>query len=340
MFCVSGNLVYMCNGPLVSIITPTYNHEKFIGLCLESVLSQTYPHWEQIIIDDGSSDRTGDIASQYKDERIKYIRQNNRGIWRLGELYNDALRLAKGEFIAILEGDDFWPSNKLELQLKAHSGSSAVLSWGRAKIIDSQNRVLAVLPEDIRSFRDLSKEEVLGRLLFHNPMTSCTIICRRSALISIGGFKQPQSVPYVDGPTWLELSLVGDFLAIDEVLGCYRRHAMQVSTSMKAFMIKASLYSIEFYNRLPLAVRTSLAERVSDLSTRLEQKEVESNYYLGRAYLKEGKRTEARESFLKAIGSAKSNLKAKAVLGLICSLCGKDMEWLAEMLNETRMDGS
>ena len=116
--------------PVVSIITPTYNHEGYIAQCIESVLSQTYPHWEQIIIDDGSSDRTGDIASQYKDERIKYIRQNNRGIWRLGELYNEALRLAKGEYIAILEGDDFWPSNKLELQLKAHFGSSAVLSWG------------------------------------------------------------------------------------------------------------------------------------------------------------------------------------------------------------------
>ena len=59
--------------PLVSIITPTYNHEKFIAQCIESVLAQTYTAWEQIIIDDGSSDATKDIISKYNDKRIKYI---------------------------------------------------------------------------------------------------------------------------------------------------------------------------------------------------------------------------------------------------------------------------
>ena len=74
--------------PKVSIITPTYNHEKFIGQCVESVLAQTYPNWEQIIIDDGSTDRTGEIVAQYKDERVKYIRQDNLGIWRLSKRVN------------------------------------------------------------------------------------------------------------------------------------------------------------------------------------------------------------------------------------------------------------
>lgn len=327
----------MDSRPLVSIITPTYNHQEFISACIDSVLAQTYVKWEQIIIDDGSSDRTGDIAYQYNDERIRYIRQNHRGIWHLGELYNEALRLSQGEYIAILEGDDFWPSHKLELQLKAHSGSSAVLSWGRAKIFDYQNRELAVLPEDIQQYRGISREEALGRLLFQNPMTSCTIICRRSALLSIGGFKQPQEVPYVDLPTWLELSLIGDFLAIDEVLGCYRMHAMQVSSSMKSSMIKASLYPIEFYNHLPLKIKESLAKRVSGFRTRLEKKKFEYHYYLGRAYLKEGRRSEARESFLRAISWGRSEIRMKAMLGLICSYCGRDLEWLAKLHNKAQV---
>ena len=61
------------NPPLVSIITPTYNHEVSIGECIESVLAQTYSHWEQIIIDDGSTDRTKEIVAQYNDERIKLL---------------------------------------------------------------------------------------------------------------------------------------------------------------------------------------------------------------------------------------------------------------------------
>ncbi|MGB7570995.1 MAG: glycosyltransferase family 2 protein, partial [Methanothrix sp.] len=73
----------------------------------------TYVAWEQIIIDDGSSDQTGEIILKYNDDRIKYIRQEHKGIWRLSEAYNQALQLSNGDYIAILEGDDFWPPNKL-----------------------------------------------------------------------------------------------------------------------------------------------------------------------------------------------------------------------------------
>ena len=117
------------NQPIVSIITPTYNHENFIGECIESVLAQTYPYWEQIIIDDGSTDRTDEIIAQYDDERIKYIRQDNVGIWRLSETYNKALRISRGTLIAVLEGDDFWPSNKLERQIPAFTKPEVVMCW-------------------------------------------------------------------------------------------------------------------------------------------------------------------------------------------------------------------
>ncbi len=321
----------MVSSTRVSIITPTYNHEKFIRGCIDSVLAQTYPHWEQIIIDDGSTDRTGEIAASYEDERISYIRQNNRGIWRLGEIYNQALRRSRGEFIAILEGDDCWPVYKLERQMAAHEGHDAILSWGRARIIDSQGAELAVLPEDMHRFMGLSKEQVLGELLFKNPMTSCTIICRKSALQSIGGFKQPDKIPYVDGPTWLELSMHGEFLPLDEILGCYRRHERQVSSAMKTSMIKAGRYSIDFFHSLPAEVKASVAEKVDGLEKRLRQKEIEYYYYLGRAYLKEGKRSEAKESFLVAVRKGDSSLRAKAMLGLFCSLCRTDMERLAHL---------
>ncbi|VVB71973.1 Glycosyltransferase AglE [uncultured archaeon] len=320
----------MPDSPLVSIITPTYNHEKFIGQCLESVLSQTYPHWEQIVIDDGSSDRTGEIISQYNDKRIKYMRQENKGIWRLGETYNKALQLSKGDYIAILEGDDFWPPDKLEIQIKAFDRSDVVLSWGKALVVDSQGKKIAVLPEDVLRFQNMSREKVLGDLLFGNSMHSCTIVCRKSALLSIGGFKQPGGIPCVDGPTWLELCLVGNFLPLDEILGCYRRHNIQISSVMKTSMVRAGRYSQEFFVSLPADARASLAEVVPDISARLERKSIENYYYQGRAYLRERKWHEAKENFLKAIHEKNTaSIKAKAMLGILFSYFRTDLESFA-----------
>ncbi len=109
---------HSANNPLVSIITPTYNHEKFIGTCIESVLKQTYQNWEMIIIDDGSTDKTGVVVAKYDDDRIKYVKQENLGIWKLSETYNKALDMSMGDLVAILEGDDAWPNFKLEEQVK------------------------------------------------------------------------------------------------------------------------------------------------------------------------------------------------------------------------------
>ena len=106
--------------PLVSIISPAYNHEKFIADCIESVLSQTWSNWEMIIIDDGSTDSTFSIASDYagKDSRIKAFTRKNIGIFRLGESYNFALSHCSGKYVAVLECDDVWFPEKLKLQIE------------------------------------------------------------------------------------------------------------------------------------------------------------------------------------------------------------------------------
>src|SRR5215472_14297167 len=122
--------------PLVSIITPAFNHERFIGPCIESVLGQTYQSWEQIIIDDGSTDRTAEIVRSYSDRRIKYFHQDNKGIGALAETYNCALQLSKGALIAILEGDDLWPTEKLSELVPSFRDSSIILAFGEDRDID------------------------------------------------------------------------------------------------------------------------------------------------------------------------------------------------------------
>ena len=91
--------------PLISIIVPAYNIEKYIKDCLDSVLSQTYRELEILVVDDGSTDATGRIADEYakKDERLTVIHQENRG---LSGARNTALSLAKGEWIGFVDGDD------------------------------------------------------------------------------------------------------------------------------------------------------------------------------------------------------------------------------------------
>ena len=103
---------------LVSIIMPAYNCGQFISKTIDSVISQNYSAWEMIVVDDCSSDNTEAVVKEYikSDSRIKYF----RGDQNKGAAYcrNKAIRIAQGEFIAFLDSDDLWSSDKLEKQIK------------------------------------------------------------------------------------------------------------------------------------------------------------------------------------------------------------------------------
>ncbi len=108
----------MDSQPLVSVIMPSYNAESFIAQSIESVLQQTYSHWELLITDDCSSDRTPLIAQSYctKDSRINFvIAQKHTGI---AGTRNQSIARAKGRFVAFLDNDDLWVPEKLEKQVQ------------------------------------------------------------------------------------------------------------------------------------------------------------------------------------------------------------------------------
>lgn len=112
--------------PLVSIIIPTYNFAAFLPECLNSVLVQSYPNWECIIIDDGSTDLTGEIIEPYlKDKRFIYFRQANKG---LSASRNKGIELSSGDYIQFLDADDKLLPEKLQIQLLQlkDSGKEAV----------------------------------------------------------------------------------------------------------------------------------------------------------------------------------------------------------------------
>jgi glycosyltransferase involved in cell wall biosynthesis len=102
--------------PLVSILIPAYNAEKWIGYTLQSALDQTWPHKEIIVVDDGSTDRTLDIAQRYASKGITVVSTANRG---LSAAVNYAFRLSQGDYIQELDSDDLLAPNKIERQLAA-----------------------------------------------------------------------------------------------------------------------------------------------------------------------------------------------------------------------------
>lgn len=149
--------------PVVSVILPVYNGENYLRISIESVLQQTFQDFELIVVDDGSSDASGDIARSYG-EQLKYVYQENTGV---AGAVNHGLRLATGRYISWLSHDDAFHPNKLEKQVTALNqiGTPAVC-YTDIQRIDSEGRDVGeyVLPEHSRS-------EVLRHIL------TCGQIC-------------------------------------------------------------------------------------------------------------------------------------------------------------------
>lgn len=317
----------MVHNPLISIITPTYNDGKFLVGCIESVLGQTYQNFEQIIVDDASSDETPDIIEKYTrlDKRIKIIKhKNNWGIHRLPETYNQALELSRGELIGILEGDDFWPSDKLKKQVFLFENKKVVLSWGKAAFTDAKGNVLGFRP-----FRR-SKESILSNhpagailkeLLYRNLIPPVSVVLRKQTLLSIGGFQKCPDLPFVDYPTFLKMSLVGEFRFVDSVVGYWRRHEEQITEKLqKELVLAASRFSQEFFTTIPADIR-------SKNKLTLEKVKKQERARLAQLYLFESRMNQTKHHWKKARKYLKTVIregsffwKSAAIMGLCGNL--------------------
>ncbi|MEW6027535.1 MAG: glycosyltransferase [Planctomycetota bacterium] len=309
--------------PLVSIITPTYNHEKYIHACIQSTIDQTYTDWEMIIIDDGSTDSTTQIISEFADRRIKYIRQDHLGVYQLGATYNKALALAQGEIIAILEGDDFWPADKLGRQITSFDEPSVVLDYGSAIQVDTNGAMT-------RKLQSLShNNQPIGSILplllnpFESKIYSPTVCIRKNALQKIGGFVQPDYLASVDYSTYCHLALEGEFRYLPETLGYWRRHIRNTSLSenvrFEQGRVKYSLYFLDAYshqiNSLPARIDVgSIKDKLLKLSSKLE---LGREYWLGRQLLEQKEPDKARQMFM-----AYLKRRAKSTSSSILSLAG------------------
>ncbi len=222
----------MSKKPLISILTPAYNPRRYISQTIRSILSQTYQDWEWIILDDGSTDGTGDIIRSAKDRRIHYYYQEHAGITQLTKTFNKALALCSGDFIAMLDHDDYWPDYKLKVQIESFDNPDTVLSYGVCCLVNQNGRKIMYtsLPDDPSVASNDPIGSALKALVFrrYSFIPNLTVMVRKAALSSIGGFVEAQGL-YQDFPTWTRLALEGKFAAIPHCLGFHRKHPSSVT---------------------------------------------------------------------------------------------------------------
>lgn len=220
---------------LISIITPIYNSQKFLETALTSVQNQTYPNWELILIDDASTDGSEQIARQFylEDARIMYEKlpaNSGPAVSR-----NRGIELAKGQYIAFLDSDDFWAPDKLEIQLDFMNRNNCDVSFSSYLIVDENGDSLG---RKVVAMPSLSYEKQLR----NNYIGNLTGMYRNE---TIGKVYSPLLRKRQDWGLWLEaIKRSGKpALGIKLELAFYRKRKNSVSTN-KFGLLK---YNFLFY---------------------------------------------------------------------------------------------
>lgn len=201
------------NNDKVSVITPVYNVEKFIGETIESVMTQDYKDVELVLVDDCSSDSSAEIIKRYQKRfpNIIYHKQEkNQGA---AVARNIALKIAKGRYVAFLDSDDQWVQNKLQKQLNFMKTENAAISCTAMDTFDETGKSLG----KIRKVKPI----IDYKFLLHNTMiATSTVIVDRNLT---GDFQMPLRRGGQDYATWLMLLRRGMVCyGLNEILTHYR----------------------------------------------------------------------------------------------------------------------
>ena len=224
---------------LVSVVIPSYNCGAFLDDAVGSVLGQTYANLELVIVDDGSQDDSAAIVRtwQSKTDKIVYLKhEQNQG---LAAARNTGIRQARGELIALLDADDVWLPDKLEVQLENMRQLDVDAVFSNWFVWDGVNKKLAY---EFDVYRLFSGYDGLCAFIRHNFGNSSTVLVKRSAFDTVGFFDETLSSGE-DYDLWLRFLLKGLKLGfMPEALAYYRQHPAQMS--VKLFNMRASRLAI------------------------------------------------------------------------------------------------
>jgi len=209
--------------PLVSVIMPSYNHDRYISEAIESVLNQTFGDFELIIIDDASKDKSKEIIEAYeaKDRRIRaFFHDENKGIART---LNDGLEEAKGKFVAFFASDDVWVKDKLEKQLEVLERSEDLVVWTEGLVIDGRgNPTGELFTQRLSASKRKKNGDIFEELLKGNYICGSSVILKGENLKDI---RYDEQLRYLnDYKLMVDLARRYQFYFIPEPLAMYRIH--------------------------------------------------------------------------------------------------------------------
>ncbi|MFA5864845.1 MAG: glycosyltransferase [Phycisphaerae bacterium] len=202
-----------------SVIIPCYNGSPFITEAIQSVLNQTVPVMEIIVVDDGSTDDSAAIAERFGPP-VRVIRQKNAGV---SEARNRGIREAKGEWIAFLDADDLWQSDKLEKQFSKTKQGYDFVYCDAINFGACEN-----LPLRRMDYTTLHEGNVFERLIVRNFVTTSGVVVRRAILERTELFNTRFFLAE-DWALWLRLATLIPFGCVHESLVRYRVHAGGIS---------------------------------------------------------------------------------------------------------------
>lgn len=215
--------------PLISVILPVYNCEAYIFEAVNSILQQTYAHFELIIIDDCSTDQTLEICKSFQDKRLVILeKKQNSGI---AHTMNLGLSVAKGKYVARMDGDDISLPKRFEKQLAFMEANPAVVACGTGyKIMGGTND--SVLPE--------GHEAIKIRLLYGNCIVHPSVMVRKAELTTAAILYDPTMEPAEDYDFWVKFLAVGQLHNLQEELLHYRVHSAQASSVKQSIQAESS----------------------------------------------------------------------------------------------------
>lgn len=224
--------------PLISIITPVYNGERYLGETIDSVRHQTFSDWEHIFVDDCSTDSSRSVIRDRGDkERTVYIRHDENR--RIPAARNTGIEAARGKYIAFIDQDDLWLPEKLEGQLAIlEKDPGAALCYGRNLYFryekDSVRIEEVFFPAFHHTIRTMKPDELASRLFLQNFVAAGSVLIRASVLREAGGFDETLTGGADDYDLWLRLSPIHSFAWDNRLLLLSRSHSTNYTDAIRS----------------------------------------------------------------------------------------------------------
>ena len=204
----------------VTVIIPTYNRCSLIQQAIASVVAQTYPNWELIIVDDGSTDDTVKMVRSIKDDRISILEFPHCG--NIAMLRNIGVQAGCGEWISFLDSDDVWVPQKLEIQLAALQKNKKQWCYGGFELM---NETGTAIPIKSGSYHPFSGWIIRKLITYEASVNISSLILKRSLFDKVGGFNADARLfCREDYEFVLRLGMYAEALAVDSTLVSVREH--------------------------------------------------------------------------------------------------------------------